>query len=63
MGKNRHFRGQQLYGPVIKSIDKSKNLRFSHTQWGGRYTKRFNCWIHLVVILYSMICVTTHCAR
>lgn len=55
MGKSSHFSGQPLYGQVIKLLDKSKILRFSREHGGERYTKRFNCWIHLVVMLYAVI--------
>ena len=55
MRKNSHFLGQPLYGQVIKFLDKSKILQFSRENGGERYTKRFNCWIHLVVMLYAVI--------
>ena len=55
MRKNSHFSGQPLYSQVIKLLDKSKILEFSHENGGERYTKRFNCWIHLVVMLYAVI--------
>ena len=55
MRKNSHFSGQPLYGQVIKLLDKSKILYFSRENGGERYTKRFNCWIHLVVMLYAVI--------
>ena len=55
MGKSSHFSGQPLYGQVIKLLDKSKILEFSREKYGERYTKRFNCWIHLVVMLYAVI--------
>ena len=55
MRKNSHFSGQPLYGQVIKLLDKSKNLAFSRNNGGERYTKRFNCWIHLIVMLYAVI--------
>ena len=55
MRKNSHFSGQPLYGPVIKLLDKSKILAYSRDNGGERYTKRFNCWIHLVVMLYAVI--------
>ena len=55
MRKNSHFSGQPLYGQVIKLLDKSKTLQFSRENGGERYTKRFNCWIHLVVMLYAVI--------
>lgn len=55
MPKSSHFSGQPLYGQVIKLLDKSKILQFSAEKGGERYTKRFNCWIHLVVMLYAVI--------
>lgn len=55
MGKSSHFSGQPLYCQVIKLLDKSKILQFSSERGGERYTKRFNCWIHLVVMLYAVI--------
>ena len=55
MGKSNHFSGQPLYGQAIKLLDRSKILRFSRENGGERYTKRFNCWIHLVVMLYAVI--------
>ena len=36
-------------------LDKSKILQFSRENGGEHYTKRFNCWIHLVVMLYAVI--------
>lgn len=58
MHKNSHFSGQPLYGQVIKLFDKSKILDFSRKKDGEKYTKRFNCWIHLVVMLYAVIFIT-----
>lgn len=55
MRKNSHFSGQPLYGQVIKLLDKSKTLQFSREKGGERYTKRFNVWVHLVVMLYAVI--------
>ena len=55
MRKNSHFSGQPLYGQVIKLLDKSRILDFSRENGGERYTKRFDCWIHLVVMLYAVI--------
>ena len=55
MGKSSHFSGQPLYGQVIKLLDKSKILEISRENGGERYTKRFNCWIHLEVMLYAVI--------
>ncbi len=55
MGKSSHFVGQPLYVQVIKLLDRSKVLQFSRENGGERYTKRFNGWIHLVVMLYAVI--------
>lgn len=55
MRKNSHFSGQPLYGQVIKLLDKSKILQLSREKGGERYTKRFNVWVHLVVMLYAVI--------
>ena len=55
MRKNSNFSGQPFYGQVIKLLDKSKILQFSRENGGERYIKRFNGWIHLVVMLYAVI--------
>lgn len=55
MGKSSHFSGQPLYGQVIKLLDKSKILEISRAKGGEKYTKRFNAWIHLTVMLYAVI--------
>ena len=55
MGKSTHFIGQPLYGQVIKLLDKSKIFQISRENGGERYTKRFNVWVHLVVMLYAVI--------
>ena len=55
MGKSNHFSGQPLYSQVINLLNKSKILRFSRENGGEHYTKRFNCRIHLVVMLYAVI--------
>ena len=52
MGKSSHFIGQPMYGQVIKLLDKSKILETSRKHVGERYTKRFNGWVHLVVMLF-----------
>ena len=54
-GKSTHFIGQPLYSQVIKLLCKSKILQISEDLGGERYTKRFNAWIHLVVMLYAVI--------
>ena len=55
IGKSTHFSGQPLYGQVINLLDKSKILQISRENGGERYTKRFNIWVHLVVMLYAVI--------
>lgn len=40
---------------MIKLLDKSKILQISRENGGERYIKRFNGWIHLVVMLYAVI--------
>ena len=55
MGKSTHFSGQPLYGQVINLLDKSKIFQISRENGGERYTKRFNVWVHLVVMLYAVI--------
>ena len=55
MGKSTHFIGQPMYNQVIKLLNKSKILEISRENGGERYTKRFNAWIHLVVMLYAII--------
>lgn len=55
MGKSTHFIGQPLYSQVINLLDKAKILHISREQGGEHYTKRFNAWIHLIVMLYAVI--------
>ena len=55
MGKSTHFIGQPMYNQVIKLLDKSNILQISRELGGERYTKHFNVWIHLVVMLYAVI--------
>ena len=40
---------------MIKLLDKSKILQISRENGGERYTKRFNGWVHMVVMLYAVI--------
>ena len=55
MGKSSHFIGQPMYSQVIKLLDKSRILQISRENGSERYTKRFNGWVHLVVMLYAII--------
>ena len=53
--KSSHFSEQPLYCQVIKLLDKSKVLHVSREKGSERYVKRFNGWVHLVVMLYAVI--------
>ena len=44
-----------MYNQLLKLLDKSEILKISREKGGERYTKRFNGWIHLVVMLYAVI--------
>ena len=44
-----------MYNQLLKLLDKSEILKISQENGGERYTKRFNGWIHLVVMLYAII--------
>ena len=55
MSKSKHFIGQPLYSQVVKLLDKSKILQISQDLGGERYTKHFNVWVHLIVMLYAVI--------
>ena len=55
MAKSSHFSGQPLYCQVIKLLDKSKILQISREKGSERYVKRFDAWVHLVVMLYAVI--------
>ena len=44
-----------MYNQALKLLDKSKILRISREKGGERYTKRFDGWTHLVVMLYAVI--------
>lgn len=55
MGKSTHFFGQPLFGQILNLLDKSTILQISRNHGGERYTKRFNGWVHLIVMLYAVI--------
>ena len=55
MSKSTHFIGQPLYSQVINLLDKSKIMQISREHGGEHYIKRFDCWTHLVVMLYAII--------
>ena len=55
MGKSTHFIGQPLLLQVLNYVDKGKVLSISRRHGGERYVKSFDCWQHLVVMLYSVL--------
>ena len=55
MSKSTHFIGQPLYSQVINLLNRSKIIQISCEHGGERYIKRFDCWTHLVVMLYAVI--------
>lgn len=55
MSKSNHFSGQPLYCQIIKLLDKSKIFQISREKGSERYVKRFNGWVHIVVMLYAII--------
>ena len=55
MSKSSRFIGQPMLGQMLKLIDRSKILEISRGKGGERYIKRFNCWVHLVVMLFAVI--------
>lgn len=55
MSKSTHFIGQPLYSQVINLLNRSKIIQISREHGGERYIKRFDCWTHLVVMLYAII--------
>lgn len=55
MSKSSHFFGQPIYGQLLKLLDKSEILKISRENGGERYVKRFDCWTHLVTMLYAVI--------
>ena len=55
MSKSTHFFGQPVYGQLIKLLDKDKILQFSRNWGGERYVKCFDCFTHLITMLYAVI--------
>ena len=55
MGKSSHFIGQPMFSQLLKLLDKSKILEISQEKGGERYMKKFNCWVHLAVMLFAVI--------
>ena len=55
MSKSSHFTGQPIYSQLLSLLDKCQIMRLSQEHSGERYTKRFDAWTHLVVMLYAVI--------
>ena len=55
MSKSSHFTGQPIYSQLLSLLDKRQIMRLSQELSGERYTKRFDAWAHLVVMLYAVI--------
>ena len=55
MSKSSHFIGQPMLGQLLKLIDKAKILEISGDKGGERYIKRFDCRVHLIVMLFAVI--------
>ena len=55
MGKGSNFFGQQIYGQLIKSLNREKILEISRKYGGERYVKSFDGYTHLLTMLYAVI--------
>ena len=55
MGKSTHFFGQPVYGQLIKSLDREKNIELSRKNGGEKYIKSFTGFTHLLTMLYAVI--------
>ncbi len=44
-----------LHFVVENTLDRRQIMRLSQEHAGERYTKRFDAWTHLVVMLYAVI--------
>lgn len=55
MGKSSHFLGQPIYSQLLSLLNRRQIIRLSQKHAGERYTKRFDAWTHLVVMLYAVI--------
>lgn len=55
MGKSTHFFGQQVYGQLIKSLDRDKILEMSRKNGGEKYVKNFDGYTHLLTMLHTVI--------
>lgn len=55
MGKTSHFLGQPIYSQLLSLLDRRQIMRLSQEHAGERYTKCFDVWAYLVVMLYAVI--------
>ena len=55
MGKGSNFFGQPIYGQLIKSLNREKNLEISRKYGGERYVKSFDGYTHMLTMLYAVI--------
>ena len=55
MCKSTHFFGQPVYGQLIKSLDREKNIELSRKNGGEKYIKSFTGFTHLLTMLYAVI--------
>lgn len=55
MGKSSHFLGQPIYSQLLSLLNRRQIMRLSQEHAGERYTKRFDAWAYLVVMLYAVI--------
>ncbi len=55
MSKSTHFIGQPLLGQLLSFIDHTEVLHISKEHGGEHYVKHFDCWHHLVTMLYATI--------
>ncbi|WP_456105216.1 DUF4372 domain-containing protein, partial [Prevotella sp.] len=55
MSKSSHFTGQPIYSQLLSLLDKCQIMRLRQEHSGERYTKHFDAWTHLVVMLYAVI--------
>ena len=55
MPKSSNFFGQPIYGQLIKSLDREKNVEMSRKHGGEKYVKSFDGYTHLLTMLYAVI--------
>ena len=55
MPKSSNFFGQPIYGQLIKSLNREKIVEMSRKHGGEKYVKSFDCYTHLLTMLYAVI--------